>query len=147
MLFTIPGIPCVYYGSEWSVEGKKCHGDNVLRPYFENPQWNDLTSLISALSNIRKNNSVLNYGEYENVFILNEQLVYKRVLKMENTQKEILVAINVSENNYYLQQNNNGYGAFSGIYGNWKNLITGQTENYNGSINLEPNSFQILEKN
>ena len=76
-----------------------------------------------------------------------EQLIYKRVLKMENTQKEIWVAINVSENNYYLQQNNNGYGTFSGIYGNWKNLITGQTENYNGSINLEPNSFQILEKN
>ena len=146
MLFTIPGIPCVYYGSEWSVEGKKCHGDNVLRPYFENPQWNDLTSLISALSNIRKNNSVLNYGDFENVFIMNEQLIYKRVLKMENTQKEIWVAINVSENNYYLQQNNNGYGTFSGIYGNWKNLITGQTENYNGSINLEPNSFQILEK-
>ena len=146
MLFTIPGIPCVYYGSEWSVEGKKCHGDNVLRPYFENPQWNDLTSLVSALSNMRKNNSVLNYGEFENVFIMNEQLIYKRVLKMENTQKEIWVAINVSENNYFLQQNNNGYGAFSGIYGTWKNLITGQTENYNGSINLEPNSFQILEK-
>ena len=145
MLFTIPGIPCVYYGSEWAVEGKKSHGDNVLRPYFENPQWNDLTSLISTLSNIRKNNQVLNYGEYENVFILNEQLIYKRVLKMENFQKEILVAINISENNYFLQQNNNGYGAFSGIYGNWKNLITGQTENYNGSINLEPNSFQILE--
>ena len=66
---------------------------------------------------------------------------------MDNAQKEIWVAINVSENNYYLQQNNNGYGAFSGIYGTWKNLITGQTENYDGSINLEPNSFQILEKN
>ena len=147
ILFTIPGIPCVYYGSEWAVEGKKSHGDNVLRPYFEKPQWNDLTSLISTLSNIRKNNQVLNYGEYENVFILNEQLIYKRVIKIENFQKEILVAINISENNYYLQQNENGYGAFSGIYGNWKNLITGQTENYNGSINLEPNSFQILEKN
>ncbi len=146
MLFTVPGIPCVYYGSEWNVEGKKCHGDKVLRPYFENPQWNDLTTLISKLSCIRKNNPVLNYGEYENIFILNEQLIYKRVLKTENCQKEILVAINVSNNNYYLQQNNNGYGAFGGIYGNWKNLITGQTENYNGSINLEPNSFQILEK-
>ena len=76
-------------------------------------------------------------------------LIKKAISKygLSNFQKEILVAINISENNYYLQQNKNGYGAFSGIYGNWKNLITGQTENYNGSINLEPNSFQILEKN
>jgi glycosidase len=127
MLFTIPGLPCVYYGSEWAVEGKKSQGDKVLRPCFENPQWNDLTSLISKLSNIRKNNSVLNYGEYENIFIMNEQLIFKRVLHSDNYKKEILVAINISENNYYLKPNNCGYGAFSGIYGNWKNLLTGQT--------------------
>ena len=58
---------------------------------------------------------------------------------------EIKNKLLISDNNYYLQQNNNGYGAFCGIYGTWKNLITWQTENYNGSINLEPNSFQILE--
>lgn len=145
MLFTIPGLPCIYYGSEWGIEGKKSNGDKCLRPWFENPQWNDLTTLISKLSDIRKNLPVLNYGDYENIFIMNEQLIYKRILHCENSKKEILVALNVSENNYYLKPNNNGYGAFAGIFGNWKNLITDKTENYNGCINLEPYSFQILE--
>ena len=76
---------------------------------------------------------------------MNEQLIFKRVLHSDNSKKEILVAINISENNYYLKPNNNGYGAFAGIFGNWKNLITENIENYNGAINLEPNSFQILE--
>ncbi len=145
MLFTVPGLPCVYYGSEWQVEGKKCHGDKVLRPCFQNSQWNELTNLISKLAKIRKNSSALNYGGYENVFILNEQLIYKRVLNQDNFRKEVWVALNLSDNNYYLKPNNSGYGTFSGIYGNWKNLFTGNTENYSGSINLEPYSFQILE--
>jgi len=35
MLFAIPGIPCVYYGSEWAAEGKKENGgDEALRPFF-----------------------------------------------------------------------------------------------------------------
>ena len=123
MLFTIPGLPCIYYGSEWGIEGKKSNGDKSLRPWFENPQWTELTTLISKLSNIRKNLPVLNYGDYENIFIMNEQLIYKRILHCENSKKEILVALNVSENNYYLKPNNNGYGAFAGIFGNWKNLI------------------------
>ena len=37
LLFTMPGIPCLYYGSEWGMEGEKAHGDDALRPAVEEP--------------------------------------------------------------------------------------------------------------
>ena len=64
-------------------------------------------------------------------------------LPQKTQQKNLLVTKN--KNILNLKTNNNGYGAFAGIFGEWKNLITDNIENYNGAINLEPNSFQILE--
>ena len=32
LLFGMPGIPCIYYGSEWGAEGNKQQGDDALRP-------------------------------------------------------------------------------------------------------------------
>ena len=37
VLFCMPGIPCVYYGSEWGAQGEKHQGDPALRPCFEKP--------------------------------------------------------------------------------------------------------------
>ena len=31
ILFGMPGVPCVYYGSEWGMEGGKEDGDAALR--------------------------------------------------------------------------------------------------------------------
>lgn len=47
MLFSLPGIPCIYYGSEWGQTGKKEQGsDDSLRPEFTKPMPNDLTKYI-----------------------------------------------------------------------------------------------------
>lgn len=35
LLFTLPGVPAVYYGSEWAHAGRKSAGDEVLRPTME----------------------------------------------------------------------------------------------------------------
>ena len=32
ILFGMPGVPAVYYGSEWGMEGRKSQGDAALRP-------------------------------------------------------------------------------------------------------------------
>ena len=51
MLFTMPGIPCIYYGSEWGISGLKENGsDDALRPSLAEPQWNELTDWISAFA-------------------------------------------------------------------------------------------------
>ncbi|RAZ93510.1 cyclomaltodextrinase, partial [Klebsiella oxytoca] len=43
LMFGMPGIPCVYYGSEWGAKANKSEGDPALRACFEAPQWNGLT--------------------------------------------------------------------------------------------------------
>ncbi|MCL2881079.1 MAG: alpha-amylase family glycosyl hydrolase, partial [Treponema sp.] len=36
LLFTLPGVPSVYYGSEWGIRGvKKSNSDQDLRPYID----------------------------------------------------------------------------------------------------------------
>ncbi len=53
LLYTLPGIPSIYYGSEFGIEGKKAHGadaDAPLRPCLEYEMWcgnEDLTAVSS----------------------------------------------------------------------------------------------------
>ena len=46
ILFGMPGVPAVYYGSEWGMEGKKSQGDAALRPARERPERSALTGFI-----------------------------------------------------------------------------------------------------
>lgn len=96
MIFTMPGIPCIYYGSEWGAEGKKENSDKALRPSFEKPLKNELTEFISKLSKIKTDNTALNYGGYENITVTNKQLIFKR--SFEN--QAVITAINAEENQY-----------------------------------------------
>ena len=50
ILFGMPGIPCLYYGSEWGEKADKKQGDPALRPSFEAPEWNELTDLLQAMA-------------------------------------------------------------------------------------------------
>ena len=55
MLFGMPGIPCVYYGSEWGIAGEKGgpDGDWALRPALDEPAPNELTAFITRLAHLR----------------------------------------------------------------------------------------------
>ena len=66
MLFGIPGIPCVYYGSEFGAQGRKEDEghDLALRAAFDKPQWNELTDYIAALAKAKRESEALNYGSY-----------------------------------------------------------------------------------
>lgn len=63
MLYTLPGIPSIYYGSEYGIEGKKGYGaaaDAPLRPELVYEDWapkaadNEYVTFITALGNIRQ---------------------------------------------------------------------------------------------
>ena len=55
LLFGMPGIPCIYYGSEWGEEGVKApDNDYALRPCFEEPKPNELTAFIHRLIRARR---------------------------------------------------------------------------------------------
>lgn len=100
LLFTMPGIPSIYYGSEWGIEGNKdSQGDEVVRPSIDllnimnEASHKDLLHTIKLLSDIRKKSSALKKGEYQQLYVSNEQLVYIR----KEEHESILVALNLSD--------------------------------------------------
>lgn len=85
MLFSLPGIPCIYYGSEWGQTGKKeQESDDSLRPEFTKPMPNGLTKYIKKLISIRNQSSALQKGEFKELVLTNKQFVFER-----NDQQEI----------------------------------------------------------
>ena len=94
LLFGMPDIPCIYYGSEWGEEGTKSpDNDYALRPCFDAPKPNDLTDLIRRLIALRRESDALCSGSYRNIVITNHQLIFER-----KTEKEqFLVAVNASD--------------------------------------------------
>ncbi len=83
LLYTMPGVPSIYYGSEYGVEGKRTReSDYDLRPCLDLnnvPNANyQLCEHIAKLGKIRLALEALKYGRFENVNIMNEKLVYKR---------------------------------------------------------------------
>lgn len=103
LLFGMPGIPCLYYGSEWGATGQKGGGDDwPLRPAFETPQPNDLTAWIRRLVAARTQRDAsgdlaaaaraLCHGGYRNVQIASEQLLFERACD----GARVLVAVNAS---------------------------------------------------
>ena len=87
LLYTLPGIPSIYYGSEFAIEGRKeKHSDDSLRPalrleHFVNAvEQNPCTALIAALGRIRRNTPALSRGEYRELLLRTEQYAYSREL-------------------------------------------------------------------
>lgn len=83
LMYTMPGVPSIYYGSEYGIEGKRTQfSDYELRPCLdlnnvENANY-DLLSHIIKLGKVRLALDALKYGNFDNVNIMNEKLVYKR---------------------------------------------------------------------
>ena len=107
LMFGMPGIPCVYYGSEWGTKADKSQGDPALRPSFDQPEFNELTQFISNLSAAKKNSVGLNYGDFTSVLLTNKQCIFKRTTENET----VYVCINAEENAFdaYCEVKNHTY--------------------------------------
>lgn len=93
ILFTIPGIPCLYYGSEWGIEGRKEEGDWALRPEIDAPKWNELTSRIRDYADLRRNSAALRHGDFRNIEIRNTAWIFSRKYEEET----VYVGINLED--------------------------------------------------
>ena len=134
ILFGMPGIPCIYYGSEWGEEGVKApDNDYALRPCFDAPKPNELTELIEKLIVIRRESDALCNGGYRNVVLTNHQIVFER----RSDSERVLVAINAGDCDFTA-----GNGELNGDY---TELITGETGNLSGSLNMPAYSIQYLK--
>jgi glycosidase len=140
LLFTVPGIPSVYYGSEWGFQGvKKNNSDQELRPYIdiENRYAYDtwLTGHISRLIHIRHNEKALKYGGYKQIYWeYNRPFVFQRSFENEN----IYIAVNISEHDETIDLSRHGGGGFYDL------LSEERISNIN-QIQLKPHSARILK--
>jgi len=98
MLFTLPGIPSVYYGSEFGIEGKKERfSDDSLRPFIDlndhkdDYENNPCTKLTAALAGIHeKYRGDLCGTDYRELCLTNRQFAYGR--------GKLIIALNNDDN-------------------------------------------------
>ena len=128
LAFGMPGIPCVYYGSEWGTEGDKKNGDPSLRPSFDAPKWNELTDWIARLTAAKKNSNALNYGDFRSVVLTNKQCIFER----KTDSERVLVAINADSEPYTAH--------FDAGCGMAEDLISGESHDFGGGSELPPYS-------
>ena len=128
LCFGMPGIPCVYYGSEWGAKANKSEGDPALRACFDAPVENDLTAWISKLAAAKKASNALNYGDFRSVVLTNRQCIFER----KTDSERVLVAINADNVPYTAH--------FDAGCGTAVDLITGHTHDFGGGSELPPYS-------
>lgn len=109
LLYTLPGTPSLYYGSEWGIEGKK-EGpvDDYLRPKvdleeaLENPKQPQLLEWIKVLGRIHKEQPACVEGQYRELALTNRQYAFARlmdeggiIVAVNNDEQEAAIAVNV----------------------------------------------------
>lgn len=101
LLYTLPGVPSIYYGSEFAIEGRKeKFSDDSLRPaldlndFADAIQKNPNTALIAALGKTRLHTPALSYGSYAELLLTNRQFAFARDLN----GTRVIVTVNNDDN-------------------------------------------------
>ena len=152
-LFGMPGIPCVYYGSEWGATGVKGrHDDFDLRPSFDEPVRNDLSGFVGRLMRLRAGQGckdgldkdasalvahALSWGDYRNVVITNGQLLFGRAAVLGDRAARVLVALNCLGTPSALEAPEL-VGAFADV------LDGGRAVELDGALGLGPHDVRYL---
>ncbi len=103
LLFTVPGIPSIYYGSEFGIKGERSDcGDRELRPALppfapavperlrQGFDTGFLPPLIARWARIRREHSALQSGDFSVAFTRNRQCAFWRT----NAEEKLLVVVN-----------------------------------------------------
>lgn len=98
LLFTMPGVPAIYYGSEWALEGIKERGSDAglrppLAPVDVAGRNRDLVRAIAGLARIRHGHEALRRGDYEPLHVASEQLAFRR----RTAGQTAIVALNAAD--------------------------------------------------
>jgi glycosidase len=100
LLFAMPGIPSLYYGSEWGQPGQRTtNNDHSLRPSLDlkdlqaHPPQPGLVDTISRLSHLRLGSSALTLGNYQQLHIDHQQFAFLR----QSADERVVVAVNSAD--------------------------------------------------
>ena len=139
LLYTLPGKPSIYYGSEFAIEGeKKPYADEILRPelnfedYKTALESNENTKLIAALGNMRISNPWVGEAGYRELLLTNRQYAFLR----EYGDKRLVAIVNNDDNNADIHLN---------INGEFTEIFSGEKRNFDGNmhVNIPGNSGQV----
>ena len=132
LMMAMPGIPCIYYGSEWGAKGIKENGSDAgIRQSYDAPENNELTKLIAKMVKAHEGSKALCYGSYEMLVLTNRQYVFQRATHEER----IIIAINADENSYTSH--------FNAGCGMAEDMLTGQMHDFGGGSELAPYSVHF----
>lgn len=115
LMYTLPGVPSVYYGSEFGIEGKKeKYSDASLRPALSLEDYKDALKdnacarLISRLGKTRQKVKALSYGDYKELVLTNRQYAFARnydgrsvVVAVNNDDSDANLSLPVSGSSQY----------------------------------------------
>jgi len=100
LLLTMPGVPSIYYGSEWGLAGQKsATSDAALRPELDlgdvarTAPHPDLVNAITRLAWLRRGSGALRHGGYRQLLVTAEQLVFAR----QTDDECVIVAVNAAD--------------------------------------------------
>lgn len=116
MLYTLPGVPSIYYGSEFGIEGRKERfSDDSLRPALDYEEYKDAvktnpcTKLIAALGRIRHETPALCYGDYKELELQNTYFAYARtfdgntvIITLNNGDNAVSMSLEVGNTSEYV---------------------------------------------
>lgn len=132
LLFTMPGIPAVYYGSEFGIEGDKKNGDECLRGKFEPQQPNELTEHISKLAKFHTSSLPLCAGSYKQLQLQNHHYAFAR----EYEGDSVVAMINAGEN-FTFNVNMNGM---------FEDILSGEKFDLSQGVPVEEHGARVFRK-
>ena len=142
LLNTLPGIPSIYYGSEFGIEGRKERfSDDSLRPaislddYADAVTNNPCTRLIAALGRIRQNSAALSYGAYQELLLTNRQYAFAR----NHNGESVVVTVNNDDSDYVMTLRAGNAAEYIGALSGEKVSVN----NGNIVVNVKANSGDV----
>ena len=139
LLYAMPGIPSIYYGSEFGIEGAKQGGDDSpMRPCLNIGDMDTNAPIyrhIVKLGRIYRAYPALRTGSYQTLIIRNRQMVFAK----SQGDQTVYVALNLDDQPFDLQ--------FGTHYGALVDVLGGQpvhVENNNAFLHMEPYSSMII---
>ena len=144
VMYCMPGVPSIYYGSEWGIKGSRTNNcDDALRPEINLGQIEnaneDLNRYLKKLGKVRLTFEPLQFGDYKNEYIRNEQLVFSR----SYNNHTIYVALNLNKSDADVEFN------AQGGYSKLTDALTNESFDNTGYVRIpvKGNSARILVMN
>lgn len=132
LLFTMPGIPAVYYGSEFGWEADKHGGDDGLRVPYINQEPTELTEHIAKLAAFHTESLPLCVGSYRQLHLQNHNYAFAREYEGET----VVSMINAGDE----------FAFNVGLNGDYEDILTGETFDLSQSVPVSAHNARVLRK-